>query len=396
MAQNDFIKTCAERQLDKYKESFGAAPFGGMTAMSRAKIKGVSRVRKGRNKGQEGIISNCSEIHIETNTAAVIFSNGKIDRIITKPGVYVYYIKEPVSRNTPGEILRVAYRNTQIYGFHPEEEKKVVFVNLKEIRGIGFGTGVIPYHDKYYNLDLEVRAFGRFAVQITDPRRFIESFVPAGVYECSFEEDYAVAPLLSEISHSLVNAITKMSSKHRIAEMTACSEELLRAVRQDTEHVGAWESKYGFRITNIVLESIQYMDESKHLVDEFNEKRLPYAALDNTSEKSSQKAIKHQIAAAIYKNGFGDCRSSVITSSGEEGGAEIAVMNNNVHNAGPVAGGMAPLASAAELVTALTANSELEEMEKKIVMLEKLVALKKGAGISEEIYEKMMAQVVGL
>lgn len=385
-AKIDIVKTWTERYLDKYKESFGAAPMSEKTAMAPAKIKGVSKARKGKNKGHEGIVANCSEIHIESNTVAVIYSNGKIDQILTTPGTNKYYAKEPVSLDTPAEIMDVALRNKKVFSFLPEEEKRIAFINLRPLRGIGFGTGIVPYHDKHYNLDLEVRVYGTFAIQITNPARFVENFVPAGVYEYVFDSKDTVGDLNSDIKHSMAVAVASMSENYRILDMTASANELLKAIKEDAAHVGAWEAKYGFKMVSIVLEGISYTDASQLLIDEYNTKRVPFIALENTTEESAQMAIKSTIASAFQKHGFGGAVATAEVPASQNG---MAVMNNVTPFVAP-----ASTVDVAGMVTALTSDSKTDKFEKKIVMIERLAALRENNRISQEVFDKLLKEVV--
>lgn len=64
------------------------------------------------------------------------------------------------------------------FGGQPVETKYVAFVNLREIRGIKFGTPApLVYNDKFYGVDLEIRARGTMSLKVTDPVRFVRNYV---------------------------------------------------------------------------------------------------------------------------------------------------------------------------------------------------------------------------
>ena len=66
------------------------------------------------------------------------------------------------------------------FGGQPGRTKYVAFVNLREIRGIKFGTSApLVYNDRFYGVDLEIRARGSMSLKVTDPVRFVRKFVPA-------------------------------------------------------------------------------------------------------------------------------------------------------------------------------------------------------------------------
>lgn len=118
-----------------------------------------------------GVISTGSKVFVPENTAAFLFSQGGIEAILTEPGDYEYIDGEAsIFSGSPlgGIIDQVAERVG--FGGATPVDKKIAFVNLREIRGIPFGTrGPQVYNDTYYKCDLEIYTYGTFSIKITDP-----------------------------------------------------------------------------------------------------------------------------------------------------------------------------------------------------------------------------------
>ena len=147
---------------DLWKEIITASPFHEHTAVSPGVLKHVNNERGVNENGSEGIISNGSHIYVPENTAAFIFSESGIENAIIEPGGYEYRNGEEsiLAGDGIGSLFKqIGDRFT--FGGQPVETKHVSFINLREIRGIKFGTRApVAYHDRFYGTDLEIRSRG--------------------------------------------------------------------------------------------------------------------------------------------------------------------------------------------------------------------------------------------
>ena len=204
---------------------------------------GSPKRRDGRGSneyGSEGVISNGSHIYVPENTAAFIFSESGIENVITEPGGYEYRDgeKSVLAGDGIGSLFSsVASRLT--FGGQPVETKYVAFVNLREIRGIKFGTPApLVYNDKFYGVDLEIRARGTMSLKVTDPVRFVRNYVPANVTSYAFDNPKAREQILSEFVQSFIVAINSLSDQYRISQLPAHANDIATRVRNDETNAG--------------------------------------------------------------------------------------------------------------------------------------------------------------
>ena len=166
---------------DLWRDIITAGPFTEHTVVVPGIPRGSNNDRGSNEYGSEGIITNGSRIYVPENTAAFIFSETGIENVITESGGYEYRNGEQsvLAGDGIGSFFnQVADRFT--FGGQPGRTKYVAFVNLREIRGIKFGTSApLVYNDRFYGVDLEIRARGSMSLKVTDPVRFVRNFVPA-------------------------------------------------------------------------------------------------------------------------------------------------------------------------------------------------------------------------
>lgn len=180
---------------DQWKDIVTVGEFDERTAVAPG-VRKRSNEGYGYNQGQSNILSNGSIIYVPENTAAFIFSQSGIENVITEPGGYEYRngqlsVFDKQSRDESGIVKTLFDQTAQRIGFSgmSADDKRISFVNLRELRGIKFGTrGPLAYNDLYYETDLEVYAYGLFSIQIVDPIAFVSNFLPANVGSYSFND----------------------------------------------------------------------------------------------------------------------------------------------------------------------------------------------------------------
>ena len=171
---------------DQWKDVITAGHFDEHTLVTPG-VRRNSQNGRGGNYGAEDILSNGSIIYVSENTAAFVFSQAGIEQVITTPGGYEYrnsqatvFDEKDRAEGGLGRIfVRQAAERIGFGGMSPDS-KRVAFVNLRELRGIRFGThGQLAYNDLYYGADLEIYAYGMMSVRVCDPTLAIRNFVPA-------------------------------------------------------------------------------------------------------------------------------------------------------------------------------------------------------------------------
>jgi membrane protease subunit (stomatin/prohibitin family) len=105
------------------------------------------------------VISNGSKILVPENTAAFIFSQGGVEEIVTTPGGYEYFAGQASVFDGDGIMESIVRQTAErfTFGGQTPDQTWVAFVNLREIRGLRFGTRApMVYHDRFYSADLEI------------------------------------------------------------------------------------------------------------------------------------------------------------------------------------------------------------------------------------------------
>lgn len=292
---------------DQWKDIITAGHFDEQTVILPGELKQANNSRGTYNYATEGVITHGSKIFIPESTAAVIFSQSGIEEIIHESGGYEYQNGQESFFNGDGISKSILKQAGKRFGFggSTDEQKRISFVNLREIRGIRFGTrGPLMYHDLYYNVDLEITAFGMFSLRITDVENFIKNYLPAHTDYYSFKDQNARTQILSEFNQSFAIALNSLSSKYRISELPSRAKEI--AVSISEENSDAWKTRFGFEVISVGIENIEFSEKSKELVERYSSQKMDWKVFEDVSQKSSNIAAQQKIAEGVKSHGFGD------------------------------------------------------------------------------------------
>lgn len=293
---------------DQWKDIYTAGPFDEHSAVVPGVLKNINNGRGANLKSSQGVITNGSRIFVPENTAAFTFSQGGIEDVITEPGTYEYFDgEESVFNNASVASLIGQVAERVGFGGVPAIDRRVAFVNLREIRNIAFGTrGPQIYNDLYYRCDLEVYAYGTFTIKITDPVTFVRKYLPANVFSYSFDYPAARRQIVSEFLQSFIVALNSLSSEYRISQLPSQAQAISQRVAEDEMNAGSWPERFGFEIVKVAVENIEFSSDSRELVREFSQKRMGTSAFEETSQRASNIAAQQKIAQGIQDNGLGD------------------------------------------------------------------------------------------
>ena len=298
---------------DQWKDIVTAAPFDEHTVVAPG-IRKDSQSGRGANYGSEDILSNGSIIFVPENTAAFVFSQAGIEQIITQPGGFEYrngeatvFDEKDRREKGIGNILLGQAADRIGFSGMSSEEKRVAFVNLREIRGLKFGTrGPLAYNDLFYGTDLEIYSFGSFSVQVTDAERFVRNFVPANVTSYSLDDPQARTQLLAEFLNSFIAAVNSLSATYRVSQLPSQTNEISAAISEEDENAGTWPDRFGLRLAAVAIENIEFSDQSRELVRQFSEKKMGVRAYEDVSQHAANVAAQQMIAEGVRDNGLGD------------------------------------------------------------------------------------------
>lgn len=293
---------------DQWKDVYTAPTFTERLVVGPGVPMDQNNKRGANVHGSEGIITNGSRIFVPEGAAAFVFSQGSIEEVIPEPGEYEYEggTGSVFSGDGLDTILDQVGERFKYGGILPDK-KYIAFVNLREIRGIEFGMrGPQIYHDRFYDADLEVTAFGSYSVKVTDPGRFVREFLPANLNSYSFDDARAQSQMSSEFTQSFVKALNGLSAEYRISQLPGRADEISRAVQQDEGNAGAWEERFGFRLVAVGIEDIELTQESRELVKRFAANKMDASAYEGVSQAASNRAAQQKIARGVEENGLGD------------------------------------------------------------------------------------------
>ncbi len=166
---------------DQWKDIITAGHFGEYTVVAPGMFRPTNNGRGSNYRGSADVISNGSKIFVPEGTAAFIFSQGAVEDVVTEPGGYEYWSGQASIFAGDGFQRSIVDQVGERFGFggQTSDQKFVAFINLREIRGLKFGTrGPVAYHDRFYSADLEILAFGTFSLRVVDPVAFVRNFLP--------------------------------------------------------------------------------------------------------------------------------------------------------------------------------------------------------------------------
>jgi membrane protease subunit (stomatin/prohibitin family) len=302
---------------DQWKDIITAGTVDEFTAVVPGVVQGQNNGRGSNTSASTAVLSNGSKILVPVNMAAFIFSQGGIEDIITEEGGYEYRDgQESVFDNDQEGVFKKDSFGSAIidqvkdrvgYGGQTADQKRVAFVNLREIRGLKFGTkGPLVYNDLYYGTDLEIVAFGTFSLQIIDTEKFVRNFLPANVSFYTFEDKESRQQLLPEFLQSFTVALNILSKTYRISELPAHANEISDDISNDANNAGTWIDRFGIDVVRVGIENIEFSEDSRELVKQFSANKMNVKAYDDVSQRTSNIAAQQKIAQGVEDHGLGD------------------------------------------------------------------------------------------
>lgn len=370
---------------DQWKEIVTAEPFDELTVVAPGVLQRTNFGRGANFWGSEDVLSNGSKIFVPENTAAFVFSQSGIQEIVTEPGGYEY--RNGQSSILAGDGIKKSFvdqiANRMTFGGQTDDQQFVSFVNLREIRGVKFGTrSPIIYNDKHYGADLEIMTFGSLSLKVIDPERFVRNFLPANIRYYHFGSSEARQQILAEFMQSLTAALNALSSTHRISQLPAQAHDVVTAVANGSTGASTWPTRFGLQVIGIGIESLEFTPESRELVKQYSSNRMNLLAFENISQDASNVSAQQKVAQGVQDHGLGD------------GGALIFGMNLAQGLNPQTAQATAPVQPATQ-AAAPTPSSGLS-FDEQIEAVKKFKELLDAGLLTEEEYNAKKMQIMGL
>jgi membrane protease subunit (stomatin/prohibitin family) len=381
---------------DQWKDVITAGRFDEHDVVTPGLLRTRDNGRGSNGSGSAGVITNGSQILVPENTAAFIFSQSGIESIISRPGGYEYHDGQQSFFN--GDGIRVPILDQFMdrigYGGITPESKHIAFVNLREIRGITFGTqSPLMYNDLYYGTDLEILVHGSFTVKVMDPVRFVRNFVPANVTAYSFDDKRARVQILTEFLQSFLVALNSLSTEYRISALPAQANRISEQVAHDSANAGTWGERFGFTIMKVAIENIEFSPESRKLVQQFAANRMNLTAYEDVSQHAANIGAQQHIAEGVKDHGLGDGAGMLL-------GMNLAQNLNPLNVSTPNATGNEMQAQASQSDEAPHASAsqhvEMLPLDKQLEALKRLKELLDAGILTQEEFGAKKREILGL
>lgn len=328
------------------------------------------------NKHSSTIV-NGSIIAVPDNTIAVIFVNDTIEEIISIPGIYQYSSGTSESGQNSilvnGHITDLAKQVARRFSFkgYSDSERRVVYVNLREIRDLGFGTSTpLLFYDSRYKADFEIVARGDFSIKIKDPIVFLCSYISSNASVFSFKERQSRMVLTSAIDKYLTHEIAKLSGAVTIAELPLHAHDIERTVLQNIRANEDWENRYGIVLVNLQIEALEPTDESRLLLKKLSFERTKATVYSDIPDDENERRRMQNDTKELEKI--------------------KAVFNNGIHGNAMYVSDAAK--SEKEVLSILF--DKKQTVDDKLETLKKAKELLDAGGITDEEYEELKKAIL--
>jgi len=302
------------------------------TVMCPGVLKSRNDRRSSNTKGTENTISNGSIIHVYDGQMMILIDGGAVVDYSAEPGYFeVKNSSLPSLFNGQfGDSIKETFNRIRYGGTTPSSQR-VVYMNLRPLEGIKFGTQEpVSYYDPNYDIDVNVRAFGKFSVEIVDPLKFYKTIIPTS--DVTNMRPVDMEKLISqrydqEVITALAPALSQLSMQGvRISQVVGHTRELCNAMKESLKDV--WEGQRGIRLGEIGI-TINLDPETKELL-----KQRSQVAMFNRPdlrETMVQRNISQGILnAGSNPNGAGNAMLGVGMMMNAGGGFMQQASNNNM------------------------------------------------------------------
>ncbi len=228
-------------------------------------------------------IKNNAKLTVRESQVAVFVNEGQFADVF-QPGMYTLS-----TQNLPILSTLKGWK----YGFNSPYKAEVYFVNTKQFTNLKYGTkNPIMIRDAEFG-PVRIRAFGSYALRITDPKVFIKEI--AGTDEHVTTEEIT-ENLRNIVMTRFTDAVA--SAKIPVLDMASnydeFSETILKKIAPEFE-------EYGIKLTKLLVENISLPPEVEAMLD----KRSSMGIVGNLGAFSQFQAANAMEQAAQNPNGGG-------------------------------------------------------------------------------------------
>lgn len=255
---------------DLWEDYIYCDPLDGDTLVQ----KGCPRKNSGvGNNLCNNIITEGSRIAVNEGQMLVAVENGMIIDFTAEQGGYEYRIGTSPTMfcGSFGEALKTSLREMggiSSFGGQPTNDRRVYFINTKEILNSRFDFGDVPYRDSEHDITIMLQGSGEYSYEITDPIVFYTNV--CGNVADKYNR-YSIESLLqAEIQSALLPVLEKIAENGvHYDRLLAESEEIISQLQEQL--AVQWKKDLGVEIINMRFINIFPNDESVDKIRQLQE-----------------------------------------------------------------------------------------------------------------------------
>lgn len=380
---------------DQWKDFYvPRADVAGTAALFQAVPQSQNNGRGENYKGNENIISNGSKIVVPEGMALITLQDGQITGLIAEPGGFEFRSNDPASQSMFAgdgifaQTIKSTWEKVK-FGGQPGSQQLAFYVNLKEIPNNRFGTqSEIYWDDAFFGTQVGAITRGTYTLKIVDPLLFVKNFVPAKylqpnaeVFDFADMDNDAGVQLFNEVVGSLSEAFSNYTNDptkgNRMSKIQADQIGFAQSLSAAVEDGYRWKTDRGLEIVKTAILAIEYDEDTKELMKDVKKADALAGARGNSF---MQQAVARGMQAA-----------------GENGGASgMAFMGMGVNAAGGVMGGMQQPNNPSTYNPGFGAQAQQQTQEDPTEKLLNAKKLLDAGAITQEDYDKLKAQILGI
>lgn len=380
---------------DQWKDFYvPRADVAGTAALFQAVPQSQNNGRGENYKGNENIISNGSKIVVPEGMALITLQDGQITGLIAEPGGFEFRSNDPASQSMFAgdgifaQTIKSTWEKVK-FGGQPGSQQLAFYVNLKEIPNNRFGTqSEIYWDDAFFGTQVGAVTRGTYTLKIVDPLLFVKNFVPAKylqpnaeVFDFADMDNDAGVQLFNEVVGSLSAAFSNYTNNptkgNRMSKIQADQIGFAQSLSAAVEDGYRWKTDRGLEIVKTAILAIEYDEDTKELMKDVKKADALAGARGNSF---MQQAVARGMQAA-----------------GENGGASgMAFMGMGVNAAGGVMGGMQQPNNPSTYNPGFGAQAQQQTQEDPTEKLLNAKKLLDAGAITQEDYDKLKAQILGI
>ncbi|HBU11936.1 MAG TPA: virion core protein (lumpy skin disease virus), partial [Clostridiales bacterium] len=348
---------------DQWKDFISPPPQMTDHVLLAAGMQQQQNAGRGSNtKGSTNIISNGSLILVPEGVGLLLVSEGKITGLVTEPGGYEFQSDNLQSSSVFAgngfwnSLVKQSWERFK-FGGMPGASQLALYVNLKEIAGLRYGTSnPIRYKDANYGgAMLAVTSFGNFSIKVVDPIALYKNLIPVnaamGGETVTLDDNGSAASqsvfdtLFSGFVGALsttLSAFTKGGKSIDTIQEGAIDFALL--LDEVVEEKFQWKTNYGLEVVAVQPRGLDWDAPSTELVNKYTTGMMMQG---NVGNAYAQTAVADGIKAAGENPTGGG--GAAIGMMGMGAGMVGGIMQQPVAPGAPAAPADDPLASLQKL-----------------------------------------------